>query len=149
MFVIADAFKSAEKFDFRHHLAETLQLSPDTVAEICSRTPEDDSINLEVIVLRISNRPTGMICRIRTLEKHTPNRTRFRNAHPSLHLPVLRKHPPKGKGISEDVAYQKSPALASIRLCMGLAQCRYRPVVFDASLSWRRSLRRGKVGRVR
>lgn len=50
---------SAEKTDFRNHLAELLQLSTEAVTELCTRALDNEENHLELLMLKVMHRPIG------------------------------------------------------------------------------------------
>jgi len=50
---------SAEKMDLRDHLAQSLQLSTETVDKLCTRPLENEVNSLELIMFKVMHRPDG------------------------------------------------------------------------------------------
>ncbi|ODM21528.1 hypothetical protein SI65_02372 [Aspergillus cristatus] len=49
--------KAAERMDLRDHLAQSLQLSTETVEELCTRPLENEVNSLELIIFKVIHRP--------------------------------------------------------------------------------------------
>ncbi|OJJ32046.1 hypothetical protein ASPWEDRAFT_646939 [Aspergillus wentii DTO 134E9] len=54
-------FHRAQRFDFRRHLAEYSTLDLDTIEKMCFETIEEDEENLELVALKVANRPDASI----------------------------------------------------------------------------------------
>jgi hypothetical protein len=63
--------------DFRHYLAESLQISPGAIQQLCSLPAESASKDLELIIVRVMHQPDGSLPFSAILPPPPPTKYRF------------------------------------------------------------------------